>query len=258
MEDRTKQEVMAVGERLPGFNATVNWLRLLSYMLRWVSAPLECFLRRNFGERYMSWLRLWVAYPFVLTFALVPTLAGKPSVLYWLIYVAFIGMGIWHRVAIWKRNRKGDVSLHSQCPGRPWGKLNDLARKNPEAFDTFIEPIACVMIALCLFGVDKVVGTWFLFASVTLLIHRQMDSMQRRNRYLDIIDSKIEAEFEGLMLKELDEKGDVVLDVYDSKMNKGVVPPSPQLRRDVRRQLLPMLKQPIEVVVDEVLPLQPV
>lgn len=257
MEDRTKQELRIVGSKVPGFDVSMMVLQYLSAMLRWVSAPLECFLRKDFGERYMSWLRLWAAHPFVLAFAFVPTAFGTPSILYWMIYVGFIGMGLWHRFVIWKRNREGSVMLHSQCPGMPWGKLNVLLKRNPEAFETFIEPLACVLIALCVGGLDKVVGVWMLLASVALLIHRQLDSMARRNRYLDMIDAKIEGHFEGLMLKE---HGDVVdsIDVSDREKTQGYIAPP----KYIRQQLSQLPRQPVEVTVAEAmgseLPLKPV
>ena len=58
MEDKTKQEYKQmealVGQYVFGYENIKTLLFIINNTMRWFSAPLECFLRRQFGERYMS------------------------------------------------------------------------------------------------------------------------------------------------------------------------------------------------------------
>lgn len=162
-------------------------------VLDWFCTGAEVFLRYDFGERYLSPIRLYLAYSIMLLFPLVPMIAGARTRLYWFIFVAFIGLGIYHRFRIWQRERQG-IAWHSRSFGVSW--LSKVLPVDDWTLYRYVEPGICLLLGAIVWRyVNGVVGAWLTINGFVLLIKNYILYFQHRERILDMIDARIEASY---------------------------------------------------------------
>ena len=103
-------------------------INFIMVILGWLSVTLEVFIRREFGERYLSWLRLYIGANLLgLLFFLPILLQGLDTelgdvVIYIVICILFLFLSIYHRLRIHRRNRL--FPWHSKCFGM--SRLKDI------------------------------------------------------------------------------------------------------------------------------------
>jgi hypothetical protein len=178
--------------------------QLTMVILSWLSVSLEVFIRRDFGERYLNWLRLFLGYIAMDLFTLIPTLIFSliPFMARQYLPVSsyfsygFLILGAYHQFRIWQRNRRG-IQWHSQSFGI--SRLAFLPISDWVLY-RFVEPGGCFLVGFLIRQFDPVTGFWLMMASIALFIKNQMVYAALRGRFLDIMDSRIEsAAMQGLM-----------------------------------------------------------
>lgn len=238
MDTQTREELQRIQYVLSFFApaaplAVLQVLMVLAVIfLGWWSIPLELLMRKEFGSRYLSFLRLYMGYVvmglFTFLFTFVGVLAGGisplaffgysgslrtlfanggSSVLYHLVYWAVVGMACWHRYRIWRRERDG-VPWHSMSFGIsrlaaiPWQRLIDAVPglSNYVTIDDFfllrfVEPGMCYLVALGLRRVDSLLGWWLLIASVALFLKSNLVYWDLKGRTQDLMDANLEASY---------------------------------------------------------------
>jgi hypothetical protein len=166
-------------------------------LLSWLSVTLELFVRFNFGERYLSWLRLFLGLMIMelttlvprMIFAMIPFLGGPTGSFSPLFFRAAICLGIYHQWRIWRRNRQG-IAWHSNSFGV--SRLSFLPVSDWMLY-RFVEPGLCFIAGMLIKSVDPVTGIWVILASVALFVKNQMVFNAQRGRLLDVIDARIES-----------------------------------------------------------------
>lgn len=244
--DQTKQELERacyvasfLAPQAP-FKALSVIANIVVIVLGWWSVPLECFIRREFGERYLSWLRLWLGYMMIKTFTFgyvligalsggISTMAffgysgglqsifmnGTHSLLYHLFFYGFIASAILHRYRIWERNQQGrwhslsfGVSRLAGLPLQDWvdriPRLSKWVRVDDWFLYTVLEPGLCFALALFLRQFDGLLGTWLLVASIALGLKNALVYFEQRGKLLDLVDAQIESTHLSIALQGAD------------------------------------------------------
>ncbi len=195
------------------FNMLRNIEEITKILLGWAGGTLVIFLRRDFGERYLSPGGLIMGYVFIricLGFAnlrsilaelpMIEPPASEHTVNRWYI-TSFVLLSLVHLIRIFLRNRAG-VPWHSQSPGVSWfWFLIPLSgyRISDWVLYRFIEPGVCLAIAWFILPIILPDGTftrnWLIFASLGLFFHNNMVYNGMRNRYLDLVDGEIASRY---------------------------------------------------------------
>jgi len=184
--------------------------------MSWSTITLEVFIRREFGERYLSigrvilgilTLRFFLGIAnFRSTFSWIPgisPLASERSINRFFV-ICFMLLSLLHLLRIIQRNNKG-ITYHSRSFGVSF--LNFLTKLPPVQIGElqfsitdfvlyrFIEPGLCLCVAWFLIPGPSFTQRWILWSSVAMFFHNNMQYSGRRGRYLDIIDSQIESDY---------------------------------------------------------------
>lgn len=203
---RDVQEAMMIPSLLmPDVTKQLEGLmQLVIVILGWLSVGLEVFIRRDFGERYLSWIRLYLAYSLMgalllgsgLIEALFADSTGETeskTSYFWVVFLLFVLLSFLHRLRITWRNKK-DIQWHTMSFGVSW-----LARLLPFLDDwalyRYVEPFLWLIVGYFVAKVDTFTGTWLILASLALLIKNHMVYGEQRGRFLDIMDAQIEAAY---------------------------------------------------------------
>jgi len=185
-------------------------------VLGWISVTLEVFTRREFGERYLSWTRVFLAWFAMGFFDFAREIPGMvrglipfsqpvfTAHLHPWFWQGFIVLYLIHRLHIWRRKQQG-IQWHSQSFGiswlefLPWGLLANIPVigryivVNDWTLYRWIEPGLCFLAGLALEPFSWATSEWILLASVALFIKNQMVYFSTLGRFLDVIDARIEA-----------------------------------------------------------------
>lgn len=186
---------------------------LVMIMLGWVTLALEVFLRRDFGERYLSWVRIilaWIVLSTFFVFAItIGSIFGEISRLLVLFVVGFAILCLFHRIQIWRRNRRRAI-WHSMSFGINWFApvwermqralqergLGGLARYFDDwTFFRLIEPLFCLWLAFLVRFIDPIMAIWLGLSGLALLLKNNLIYNAMYSRFLDLMDAKIEAGF---------------------------------------------------------------
>jgi len=185
-------------------------------VLGWISVTLEVPIRREFGERYLSWTRVFLAW-FAMGFfdfareipglvrGMIPfsqrTFVDHLHPWFW---QGFIVLYLIHRLRIWHRKRQG-IQWHSQSFGiswlefLPWELLAHIPLVgryiviDDWTLYRWIEPGVCFLAGLAIRQFSPATSSWILLASVALFIKNQLVYFATLGRFLDVIDARIEA-----------------------------------------------------------------
>jgi hypothetical protein len=192
-----------------GFNMVRNLEELAKIFLGWASVTLEVFIRRDFGERYLTVGRILTGYLFIRFWLGVVSLrnafgvwagtgppASPPSINSWYV-TCLVLLALVHLARIFFRNQAG-VPWYSRGHGVSWFNfLIPLSgyRLSDWVLYRFIEPGICFAFAwfvMPLFMPDgSFTRNWLIFASIGLFLHNNMAYNATRDRYLDLIDGEI-------------------------------------------------------------------
>lgn len=163
---------------------------IITYLLGWTTTTLEVFIRRDFGERYLGWIRLYFAYGIMAGFTFISFFSRSTIFLGFL--AAFVIVSLIHQLRIFIRNQKG-IRWHSMSYGVSW--LSFLPVNNWLLY-RFVEPVLFFTIGATLFtSFDRTTGAWVSIAAFALLVKNTMVYGQARGRYLDMVDAQIEHEY---------------------------------------------------------------
>lgn len=155
------------------------------------------FIRRDFGERYLSPVNLFFGYSVVAPLALGGSLisiggSGGFSAAMVIVWLGFVGTSIYHRLEIRRKNRQG-LPWHSMYMGESLLPLPVSAEK----MHKIVEPLVFLVGALVLFKVTAVLAIWMALCSVSLLVNNHLVYHFERERFLDTRDAQIEAKSLG-------------------------------------------------------------
>lgn len=200
--------------------------KFLRVLMLWVmsifSLTVEVTLRRNFGERYLpipavatsAAVYLLLAWTNrgpggVTVFTALWSFFPAPGVLAWLFLVAFVGLGLFYRYQIFRRNWYTGVPWHSYASGDSWlaPYTYNLRARLPfmvpvsDATQRYIEPFAVALLGFMLLGLDGFLGTWLVLAGVCLTVKEQLKHGRIRSAYLTLVDMQIEGQATTQLLK---------------------------------------------------------
>lgn len=172
---------------------------IIIIVLGWWSILLEVFLRYDFGERYLSWLRLFFAYSLLSWLVFFPAvfnsaLAIQGAPFFKVFSVAFILFSLNHRLRIWLRYQHG-IPWHSMSFGTSWlAALNlPVIGKDDWTLYRWYEPALCLLISFVIGRFDGTTGFVIGAGSLVLLLKNHMIYYQQRGRILDLIDARLES-----------------------------------------------------------------
>jgi hypothetical protein len=194
-----------INESKSVFGGTSTWqktewvLGLLSFVSGCFAISIVPFIRKDFGERYLGWLNLFFGYTVVACFMTLGTLvaglagaflrigiSGAPFMqLFWF---AFIGLSIFHRREIARKNKAGE-KWHSMYLGTSILPL-PFSR---EVVYKFAEPGLIIVAGYMISGVTTLPGWWLMIAGASLFINNHIIYHNQRQAILDIRDAEIEA-----------------------------------------------------------------
>ena len=170
-------------------------MMLIHWVLGWFVMSVVVFLRRDFGERYLSWVNILFGMTAIGFFTGIGNvlLSQGHNNLSWAIqlsYYGVVGLSVFHRVMIWRRNRKGEL-WHSYNPGTSLLQIPGLSE---EAVAKWIEPAVLFFLSYLAGKLnDGPLHTWLLIGSFALLVHEQVSYHMQRQQFLDMRDALIES-----------------------------------------------------------------
>jgi hypothetical protein len=169
-------------------------LMLIHWVLSWFVMSVVVFFRRDFGERYLSWINIIFGVTAVGLFTglgnWLLSSSGHMSKIIEIAYDLVVILSVYHRVIIWRKNKTGTL-WHSYNPGRSWIQIPGLSQ---EAVAKWIEP--CLLFALAYVASiyhDQPLRLWLFIGGFALLVHEQVSFYMQRQRILDMRDARIES-----------------------------------------------------------------
>lgn len=170
---------------------------IVTTILGWISLTIEVFLRYNFGERYFSIIRAFMAMQVAGLYFLICTLlkeadpqAPFSTDAFSGFLVVFIGLAAIHLLAIRIRRWRG-VMWHSRSFGVSW--FSFLLWRWDWLFYRFIEPGAVFILGYVVYhNIDQPLGLWLCLASVALAMKNNLSYLMELERMFDMIDPQIE------------------------------------------------------------------
>jgi hypothetical protein len=178
---------------------TEGLLTFLLFASRCCCISVLPFLRKDMGERTLSWVNLYFGYSVLSTFFFVGPFANifihGPMILPWLMswfMLAFIGAAIWQRREIWKKNKAG-IEWHSMYVGT--SLLGYVVPLSQEKIGKFVEPVLVWLLGHFLWAFNWEVGMWLYISAFALGINNHLTYHFERQRILDLRDGQIEAKY---------------------------------------------------------------
>jgi hypothetical protein len=154
------------------------------------------FVRKDFGERYLGWLNLYLGYSALGLFIIAGMLAGtfiphyRPTEMMTYLWLGFIGTSIWHRREISRKNNSGE-EWHSMYMGSSILPLP----LSEEKIYKFAEPGLIFAAGYLLSNISGLFGLWLMIAGLSLFINNHIAYHTERSMMLDVRDAGIEAQF---------------------------------------------------------------
>ena len=179
-----------------------GFLMLLHWILGWFVMSVVVFFRKNFGERYLGWLNILFGMTAVGVFTgfgnvILSQGQAHLSRTIEFAYYGVVGLSVYHRVVIWRKNRAGQL-WHSYNPGTSLIRIPGVGE---ETVAKWIEPAV-------LFGLAYVAGKfhdsplqlWLVIGGFAVLVHEQVSYFMQRQQFLDMRDAMIESKNWGGVL----------------------------------------------------------
>lgn len=177
------------GKMVAGIMMLIHWI------LGWFVMSVVVFLRRQFGERYLSWINILFGMTAVGLFTGLGNwfLSQGSSHLSYTIEAAYygvVGLSVYHRVVIWRKNKNG-VLWHSYNPGTSLIQIPGVAE---ETIAKWIEPGVLFALAYVAGKFDDTpLRLWLLIGAFALLVHEQVSAYMQRQDFLNLRDAMIES-----------------------------------------------------------------
>jgi len=162
-------------------------------LLGWFASPLEVFIRREFGVRYLTWSFLFIGYATIEFWAFVAPsmLELAPSLLMHVLGIVFLGFGVYHRIRITMKYWRGQ-EWYSYSFGISY--LDYLALgflKDDWTLYRVTEPIIALLVGIGLWWIDPVLSLWITGTSLALMVKNNLLYEAHRHALLDRIDAHI-------------------------------------------------------------------
>lgn len=175
-------------------------LAILSLLSGCFAVSVVVFIRKDFGERYLSWLNLFFGYSVVANFyffgGLIAMLTRRGGAgmmgLFWL---AFIVMSLYRRYEIAEKIKAG-VTWHSMCMG---ASLLPLPFSQEKIYK-FFEPAVVFLLGQLLSAFSGQAGLWLMISAVALFVNNHIVFYNERRVLLDLRDAEIESKYLGAAL----------------------------------------------------------
>jgi len=175
-----------------------EWLLgLLSLISSCFAISVVPFVRKDFGERYLGWINLFFGYSIVANFMFFASVLGiivrKPPMwpqLMELFWLAFMGLGLYHRWQIARKNNAG-VEWHSMYIGTSLLPL-PVSR---EKIYKFIEPGVIFFAGHLVYPYCWQVGLWLMLGAVGVFVNNHIVFYNERQAILDMRDAQIESKY---------------------------------------------------------------
>jgi hypothetical protein len=188
-------------ETRESLKGTESW-RMYELLLAVISLVSGCFaisivpfVRKDFGERYLSWLNLSFGYTVVACFMFFGGLlsfltrwGGQQFMT--LFFLAFIAMSAYRRWEINRRNNAG-VPWHSMYMG---SSILPLPFSEEKVYK-FFEPALIFGAGNLLWALSGQVGLWLMISALALFINNHIVYYNERRAMLDMRDAEIEAKY---------------------------------------------------------------
>lgn len=213
-DPKAQAAMQAMQEMLPDEYAGVQRMELMLEMAAGMLAlPLEVFLHRRFGQRYLT--------PAAFTFLLVglPIIAnqvepepglkqpGLTGFLLWLgstplrvMVLACLALALFHLFETWRTIRRGE-HVHTRYSGTPhafWWKLLDRLNQWVEVDEFFIkryaEPLAVILLGILAQFISGPLGTCLLVGGLVLGLKTHLEYARMKGRILDMLDGMTEGQ----------------------------------------------------------------
>ena len=171
----------------------VGLMMLGHWILGWFVVSVVVFLRKGFGSRYMSWINILFGMTAVSLFTGVGNWflseGGHLSRMIEAAYYGVVGLSIYHRVVIWRKEKAGRL-WHSYNPGESLIRIPGVSE---ETVAKWIEPAVLFALAYVanMFH-DAPLRLWLLIGGFALLVHEQVSYHMQRQTLLDMQDALIE------------------------------------------------------------------
>lgn len=211
-----------------------QYLKVLGVFFYWIAGwfaiSINVFLRRDFGERYLSWINLYCGYTVMATVVFwgdgmlglfgIGT-SGSGGTVLLTMYLGFVFLSFYHRFVIYLRNRKGGL-WYSYSDGAPWpvlfaplAKMASILRfvipppfrpegLSNEAYDKYIEPLMVLLVGL--FFLSGAAKIWCIAAAISLAFRAMMSYHAQRELMLDHIDSMLAGQNMNAAIKDQQER----------------------------------------------------
>jgi hypothetical protein len=174
---------------------------IVTFVASFVTLWLEAFLRRDFGERYISnGVAIVSALLFFFNFIgltivrnlfnLQWTLSFYLIVGYWVVFVLVV---IGHRFEIRRRNLNGE-RWHSWYRGTSWLRTQLGLPLADRHFKLLVEPVIGLLLALIAWYISRPLALAFGVSAIALFIKEANIQASFRQQYLDIVDAQIAAD----------------------------------------------------------------
>jgi hypothetical protein len=189
------------GETRELLKGTEQW-RMFEFILAILSLVSGCFsisvvpfIRKDFGERYLSWLNLSFGYSVVANFYFLGGLIGMltrrgGSGMMGLFWLAFVAMSVYRRREIAQKNNAG-IEWHSMYLGTSLLPL-PFSR---ESVYKFFEPALVFALGHLLWTLSGQVGLWLMLSAFALFVNNHIVFYNERRAILDLRDAQIESKY---------------------------------------------------------------
>lgn len=191
---------------IPGFAFIQAVVAIIGFILSWWAVSLEVFIRRDFGERYFSFTRLFMGFTVMATTASGFQLGAmnSPSLLeryggyafFQVLYFGYAIAALIHWGFIQWRAFRG-IPWYSMSFGRSWLSLLPFANKVDDwVLYRWVEPGIFIVLGYIMtkFNGTASAGWWILIAAIALFLKNRIAYGHARNLELDSLDAEIIAE----------------------------------------------------------------
>lgn len=197
---RLYDQTAAVSRRFDMWQQFEWLLALICLITGCFQISIVPFIRKNFGERYLSWMNLFFGYGVVVNLAFLANIlgaaaGGRFSKLMVLAYASFVGLSLYHRWEISRKNKRGE-EWHSLYMGDSMLPLP----VSDEKLHKFWEPLCVLVAGVLLAKFSALVSFWLVVSAISLLIHNHITYHFERQRLLILRDARLEAKYGPLAM----------------------------------------------------------
>ena len=166
-----------------GIRSTLNWWGFLAQV---GAVSVEVFLHKRIGKRYCR-LQAFMVLPLGLFSAWLWELQGYdvgPFLCFLVVYVGAVAIA---QLAGIIQSRRGE-HVHTQYNGWPM-LLREENGPRELAIKQFAEPMIVFAIGMLIYGANKPLGVWLIFAAACLFVSNSLNRLAQKHRVDDMRDA---------------------------------------------------------------------